>query len=253
MNDLDLRPRSATEIVDAAFQLYRRGPTQLILAAAIVYVPWLILRLVFDLGVSDQLPSLSTGVWLLVGIIVVYSAVGGVVSVLASDAYLGRPLDTLAAFRLTASRLLTLIVASIIRAFCIGFGMILLVFPGVYALGAFFAVTQTVVLEGSGVGRSLARSSALSVGLKGHIIGTLFLVGLIGFAISVGIGLLSGMSQSKVILNVVSTAVAVVLYPLFGLAETLLFYDAKIRKEGFDVEYLASAQPDAAAAQRATI
>lgn len=253
MNELDLRPRSATEIVDAAFQLYRRGPTQFILAAAIVYVPWLIVRLVFDLGVSDQVPSLPTLMWLAVGIVIVYSIVGGVVSVLASDAYLGRPLDTAAAFRLTASRFLTLIMVSVIRAFCIGLGMALLVFPGVYALGAFFAVTQTVVLEGSGVGGSLSRSSALSVGLKGHIIGTLLLVGLIGFAISVGIGLLSEMSQSKVLVNVVSTAVAIVLYPLFGLAETLLYYDARIRKEGFDVEYLAGAQANAAAAERATI
>lgn len=253
MNELDLRPRSATEIVDAAFQLYRRGPTQLILAAAIVYVPWLIIRLVFDLGVSDDLPSLSTGVWLFAGVIVVYSIVGGVVSVLASDAYLGRPLDTGAAFRLTASRLLSLIVAGAIRAICIFLGVVLLVLPGVYALSAFFAVTQTVVLEGSGAARSLSRSSALSVGLKPHIIGTLFLIGLIGLSITVGIGLLSSMSQSKVVVNVVSTAVAIVLYPLFGLVETMLYYDARIRKEGFDVEYLAGVQSNAGAAERATI
>jgi hypothetical protein len=61
------------------------------------------------------------------------------------------------------------------------------------------------------------------------------------------------MSQSKVVVNVVSTAVAIVLYPLFGLVETLLYYDARIRKEGFDVEYLAGVQPNAGAAERATI
>jgi ABC-type antimicrobial peptide transport system permease subunit len=253
MNELDLRPRSATEIVDAAFQLYRRAPLQLILAAAIVYVPWLILRLVFDLGVSDQLPSLATLLWIFAGTMVVYSMVGGVVSLLASDVYLGRPLDVAAAFRSAASRFVTLIVTGVIRAFSIGVGMVLLVFPGVYALGAFFAVTQTVVLEQNSVGKSLSRSSALSVGLKGHIIGTLFLIGIIGFAISVGIGLLSGVAQSKVIVNVVSTAVAIVLYPLFGLTETLLYYDSRIRKEGFDVEYLAGRPPSAAAPEQATI
>lgn len=244
MNELDLRPRSATEIVDAAFQLYRRAPMQLILASAIVYVPWLILRLVLDLGVTDQLPTLTTALALFVGTVVVYAAVGGAVSVLASEAYLGQPLDVAGAFRVTASRFVTLVVAAVIRAFLIGIGMVFLVFPGVYALGAFFAGTQLIVLEGNGVGRSLSRSSALSVGLKGHIIGTLLLIGIIGFAITVGIGLLADLSQSKVIVNVVSTAVAIVLYPLFGLSETLLYYDSRIRKEGFDVEFLAATPPD---------
>ncbi len=253
MNELDLRPRSATEIVDAAFQLYRRGPTQLILAAAIVYVPWLILRLVFDLGVNIELPTLAKALWLGVGSVIVYALVGGVVSVLASETYLGRPLDVAEAFRVTVTRLATLIVTAIIRVFLIGFGFFLLIFPGVYAFAAFFAVTQTIVLEGNGVGGSLSRSSALSAGLKVHVIGTLFLTGLIVLAINVGVGLLSELSQSRVIVNVVSTAGAVVLYPLFILSETLLYYDARIRKEGFDVEYLAGAQPNADASARATI
>jgi len=47
--------------------------------------------------------------------------------------------------------------------------------------------------------------------------------------------------------------VAVVLYPLFALSETLLYYDARIRKEGFDVEYLAATQPNADAPRGATI
>jgi hypothetical protein len=87
----------------------------------------------------------------------------------------------------------------------------------------------------------LSRSSTLSVDLKRHIIGTLVLIGLVSIAISIGVGMLATVSQSKVIVNVLSTAASVVIYPLFGLTETLLYYDARIRKEGFDVEFLAQA------------
>ena len=51
----------------------------------------------------------------------------------------------------------------------------------------------------------------------------------------------------------VSTAVSVVLYPLLALTETLLYYDARIRKEGFDVEYLARGDTSSAAPESAAI
>jgi hypothetical protein len=253
MNELDLRPRSSTEIVDAAFQLFRRNPTQLILAAALVYVPWLVIRLVFDLGINDPLIGATKALALFAGLIVVYAVVGGVTSVMAADIYLGRTPDLSAAFRLTGSRFVTLALAGIIRFVLITVGMVFLVIPGLYALGRFFAMTQTVMLENKGLGGALSRSSTLSVGLKRHIVNTILLIALVTIAISVGFGLLSQVFQSKVITNVVSTAVSVVLYPLLGLTETLLYYDARIRKEGFDVEYLARGDASSAAPESAAI
>jgi hypothetical protein len=241
MNEIDLRPRSATEIVDAAFQLFRRNPAQLIVASALVYVPWLVVRLIFDLGITDPMMGANKAYVLIAGTLVVYAIVGGVVSILASDIYLGTPPNLGAAFRLTGSRLVGLIVAGVIRSLLIAIGMVFLLIPGFYALGRYFSVTQAIVLEGKGVAGAFSRSSMLSVDLKRHIIGTLVLIGLVSIAISVGVGMLASVSQSKVIVNVVSTAASVIIYPLFGLTETLLYYDARIRKEGFDVEFLAQA------------
>lgn len=253
MNELDLRPRSSTEIVDAAFQLFRRNPTQLILAAALVYVPWLVIRLVFDLGINDPLIGVTKALALLAGLIVVYAMVGGVTSLMAADIYLGHAPDLSAAFRRTGSRFVTLALSGVIRFFLITVGMILLVIPGLYVLGRFFSVTQTVMLENKGLFGALSRSSTLSVGLKRHIVNTILLIALVTVAISVGFGLLSQVFQSKVITNVVSTAVSVVLYPLLGLTETLLYYDTRIRKEGFDVEYFARGDASSAAPESAAI
>jgi len=253
MNDLDLRPRSSTEIVDAAFQLFRRNPMQLILAAALVYVPWLVIRLVFDLGISEPVPGPSKALAMLAGSMVVYAIVGGVASVLASDIYLGRAADLAAAFRLTATRFVTLAVSGLIRAVLITVGAVFFLIPGLYALGRFFAVTQAVMLENKGLGGALSRSSTLSVDLKRHIVNTILLIALVSLAISFGFGLLSSIFQSKVITQVVATAASVVLYPLFGLTETLLYYDARIRKEGFDVEYLARADSFPATTESAAL
>jgi hypothetical protein len=239
MNDLDLRPRSSTEIVDAAFQLFRRNPTPLILAAALVYVPWLVVRLIFDLGITDPMMGPNKALAFSAGTLVVYALVSGVSSVLASDIYLGRSPDLRSAFRLAGFRFIALAVSGTIRAILIVVGSVLFLFPGLYALGRYFAATQAVTLEGKGVGGALSRSAALSVGLKVHIVSTILLIFLVLIAISVGFGLLFSMFQNKVITNVASTAVSIVLYPLLGLAETLLYYDARIRREGFDVEFMA--------------
>jgi len=52
--ELTLRSRSATELVDAAFQVFRKAPVHFIVAAAVVYVPWLVIQLAFNERISIQ-------------------------------------------------------------------------------------------------------------------------------------------------------------------------------------------------------
>ncbi len=79
-----------------------------------------------------------------------------------------------------------------------------------------------------------------SKGYKGHILKTLLLVGIVTMAISIGVSLLATMIPSTILQLAVSTALSTVIYPIFGITETLLYYDVRIRKEGFDIEYLAT-------------
>src|SRR5262249_29892201 len=61
MSDLVLRPRSATELIDAAFQVYRRAPVPFMVAMALIYVPWLALRLIFSLNVPETPDQITPG------------------------------------------------------------------------------------------------------------------------------------------------------------------------------------------------
>jgi hypothetical protein len=243
MNDLALRPRSPTELVDAAFQVFRRDPVQFIVATAAVYVPWLVVRLVLDLGVSTDLPTGRNAMWALLAALIVYAIVGGVVAVVASDVYLGQPADAVRALRVAFTRIVTLLATGIITLFAIFVAALFFLLPALYPLAAFFAVRQAVVLEGGGTIAAIERSSRLSAGVKRHVLNTLLLILLLTGAVSFGIGLLAGLIPSRVLMNVVVTAAHVILYPFFGITETLLYYDIRIRKEGFDVEYLATTTP----------
>ena len=94
------------------------------------------------------------------------------------------------------------------------------------------------MLEDVGPGRALSRSSALTDGLKLHALGTLALTFVLVLAVNIGAGLLINFIPSRVILNVLSTCLSVVVGPIIGITETVLYYDLRIRREGFDLEYL---------------
>jgi len=241
MTDIALRPRSSTELVDAAFQVYRRDPMQFMLPTAAVYIPWLVVRLVFDLGVSGQLPSSGQLIAMLALGSLVYTIVSGAVTVVASDVYLGRAPDTARAFRAVLARAVPLLVASIVTFVLVGVASVFFLFPALYPLARFFAVRQAVMLEGASAPAALSRSSVLSVGVKRHVLNTVLLVLLLALAVSAGVAMVLSLIPSRVVINLIGTALNIVIYPFFGITETLLYYDVRIRKEGFDVEFLANA------------
>jgi hypothetical protein len=117
MTDLALRPRSSTERVDAAFQVFRRTPVQFIVAAALVYVPWLVIQLVFDLEITgEQIPGFDVlSINLLAGI-VVYVILGGVITLLARDVYFDHPPDVARAFKTVGARIVPLLGVSLVVA-----------------------------------------------------------------------------------------------------------------------------------------
>jgi hypothetical protein len=93
-----LRPRSPTELVDAAFQVLRAHYGQLVVCSAIAYIPMLLLRLFvigdtrrFLEGSTAEVPTamFSTMLWTTLGSIVTYSLMSAVLEVLTSQAYLG--------------------------------------------------------------------------------------------------------------------------------------------------------------------
>jgi hypothetical protein len=250
MSDLVLRPRSATELIDAAFQVYRRAPVPFMVAMALIYVPWLAIRLVFALNVPETPDQLTPNVMRVVFItaaagVVIYGLAGGAVSVLARAAYLDEPIDVAAALLRTLSRIVPLLISTLIAFALIGIGFVFVIIPSLYLIAQFFAVRQAVVLEDKGAFAALGRSTSLSRGNKLHILGTLVLVAILTTVVQVGAVMLINLQPSKVITSVLATALTIVVYPIFGITETVLYFDTRIRNEGFDVEYLASAVTEA--------
>jgi hypothetical protein len=278
MADLRLRARSATEIVDAAFQIYRRDALEYILVTAVTYAPLLIAQLML-FGATNAAVDPRTlmggfgALWLVLFILGLFgfALMTAVVSRFSSDVYLGRSPDLAAILREMLPKVPRLIGASFLLAIVmmlgaipfiasmamgsIGVGVlgfILAVVWSFYAYARFFASFPVIVLEDRGIIDAFTRSGFLSRGRKGHILVTIFLVFLIFVVLLIAVmavAALVGNPMTGAVLQMIYTIIA---YPLIGIAQMVLYYDMRIRAEGFDIEVMTGALNAASAPREAT-
>ncbi len=238
------RVRGASEILDAAMQIFRRHAAQFLTIAAIGYVPFFVVQLlvtrtfVTPFGPASIMATQSP-VFGLFGIVAIvwFAFLEGALINAASDAYLGRPIDIAAVFRRAVPSIVGLAVAMLLKGIMLGLGFIFFILPFFYFLGRYFAVQAAVVIEHIGPVEGMHRSAVLSKGIKGHIVATLLLVFVIYvllYAVAgvIGAGLFAA-TRTPVVAQVLGALAAILVYSIAPIVQTVLYYDARIRKEGF--------------------
>lgn len=244
-----LRPRSVTEIVDTSFQIFRAHAGQMVMCSAIAYVPVVLLQLlvVGDPARFERLDPSQAGELLQVTLqagfvsILSYTLMSAVLTVCASQAYLGEAVDVGAAVRRTVARLVPVLVAALIVSTLIFTGFLFLLFPAMYVTARYFAVSHAVLLEDRGVLDAMTRSAELSQDRKWHVLNTLGLVLLIYFLIFFGVTIVMQLVGTFVLRTIASALVTICVVPVIAITGVLLYYDARIQSEGLDIELMAEA------------
>lgn len=139
-----------------------------------------------------------------------------------------------------------LLLASILQAIIVALGFILLVIPGVYLLVRYLFISQAIVLEHKGIGGAFSRSGELVRGSWWRVFGiglVLFLLVAViqqaGGGVIVGILSLGRSTTGHLIGDAVNAVVRIIVLPIELGGLTLLYYDLRIRKEGFDLQQMA--------------
>jgi len=115
MPNLPLRPRSATELVDAAFQILRAHYPQFILCSAVGYLPLLIFQLALVADPAQLVARPELGVVFYIGAVLDYALMSAIIVICASQAYLWDPVDVGAAVRRALPRLPLVIAGAFVR------------------------------------------------------------------------------------------------------------------------------------------
>lgn len=254
MDPIQLQPMSVGDILDTAFRLYRNRLVTYLMIALVVYLPYALVMAVMRAGLDSlnahagATPGLGAVIALsgvaiagtLVFVLIVYPLSTAALVQNISSTYLGQRIGAIESYRRGARRLLSLLGAQVLVALLLMAGVLLCVFPVVYFWLAFMVVPVVVVLEPTKATQSLSRSRQLMTNNfgKGFLVG--LAVTLLSFAINFGAAtafrLLPIPRPLIAFLSTLSDSLAL---PLQTGVIVLLYYDLRIRKEGFDLQHLA--------------
>ena len=113
-----------------------------------------------------------------------------------------------------------------------------------------YAVTGPVVLNEQVSGsEALRRSATLTKGSKGRLFGLFALLFVIMYAVMLTVMFVTMMIfRSVLFAQVLMNVASLVTYPFAAVLMTVIYYDLRIRNEGFDLEVMAGGLTDGAAA-----
>jgi hypothetical protein len=248
-----LRPLSVGEILDTSFTLYRRHFGPLVTVSLVCTGLPLLLRL-FTEAAGGMMANPVLAVLYLLSMVVLSLVATGATVFIVSESYLGRPLTAREALGRATPYLGRILVCSMLTAFIVGLGLLFLVVPGlILGVGLAVAIPAVVLESGRSGSAALSRSWELTRGSRWRIFGlglTLLILLYIPIVAIAGIlavilpgsggSLAAATSMSAVVALALGGVVQLILYPLFYCVLTIAYYDLRVRKEGFDLELLAS-------------
>jgi hypothetical protein len=240
------QPRTATEILDTSFRFYRAHFGNLLVLCALLLVPPVL--------IAALTPQPIQFVVQLVGNLMFLVCQGAIAVLVAAALEQDRALSAGEVLRALGDRAGSVIAVSIMSGILIMIGTLFLVIPGVLIAVWTVVATPVAAIEGLKNSAALGRSRELTRGQFWHVLGTMFLswvivvVFVLGAALVLGlvfgmVGMPSGLTQ------MLSALLMVPLFPLIGVATSLLYYDLRVRSEGADVQAMMEALPENAVAR----
>jgi putative flippase GtrA len=239
----DFRPRSNSEILDAAFEIYRRHFTVFIAINVLAAVPWAVSSYFGQTAILlQQTDGLFTSALIRFAGVLISPFTEGAIACAASAAYLGNQVDFEQSMRAAFSHPGRLFIAMITKWILIGFGLVLFIAPGLVVFKRYFALPMTVLFEDNKVGDAMSRSRELANGNGTRIfalLGGVFLFVLI--ATGILLQLVQAFAHSTAATAIATLVLTTAISPFSSIIATLLYYDIRIRREGYDIELMTQA------------
>jgi hypothetical protein len=258
-----LRPLSIGEILDAGIKVFVRHWKVLVICVVGLVGPMNVIQVLLRASIDPnafETGNTTTGTGddigpALIALLgsVVLSGLAFLVSFTAcfkavADAWLGAEPAVGRSLRLGARRLGGVLVAWIAWIVILTIGTILLIVPGVY-FGVVLCLTLPALLfEGIGPFKAFGRSRSLVKGrwwpTLGLVLVGYLLVSIIGAIIQAILIGIAGASSSSVVPAAIATVVGstisnAITTPYLAAVLTILYFDMRVRKEGFDLQLMA--------------
>jgi hypothetical protein len=236
-------------ILDKAIHIYGRD---FLLLVAITAIPSLVssaVALLFSAAMKGMTLPSGIAMFAALAVSVVLSGVGGgAMAVVVSSRYLGREVTFTDAYRAAFRRIGKIMGAMLLGGLFIVLASLGLVVPGIILALSFSLVSPVIMVEGIGGRRSLKRSRLL---IKGYRWQALLIFGLCYVVLGVAIVIVGGIfgviavlahvEMTPLALQVLNFLLVILVGPFISILSVLIYYNQRIRKESFDLAFLAEA------------
>jgi len=261
-----LQKMEIADILDAAIRLYRHNFTLFLEIVAVVQVflmaiymigMWVAAQTLMTTG-GEEIPWQALlglgpiGLLYMGGWILLFPLSEAALAFAISEIYLGRRISVLDAYRRMWPLIWRLLGTMILVSIVISLGTSMCLIPGLLVWVWFAITTPIVALERSWGPTAMDRSYRLVSSHWWRVLGTLLLLQLIIIVATVAISavpvvavmLLFGESSpllAQSLMTAIQTITNIVVRPVLMIGVVLIYYDLRIRKEGFDLVTLTQA------------
>lgn len=248
---------SAGQILDRALKLYSYHWSLLLGISAVLTLPAAGIMIAINSFTQHALRTENTSGMLIGGILnlvaiclygfVIYPWAQGASTFAISECYLNREVGIGQAIGFGWRRLGTLFNVSLSIGMRVFIGMLLFVVPGIMWACSYVAALPAVIIEGSKARDGMRRSRELAQGRRLSVFAVLITIWLLSILLNIAFYFVIELSlgartfMGDLVYNIISQAVGILLMPVGVITATLLYYDFRIRKEGFDLEMLQQA------------
>ena len=242
-------------LLDRCFRIYFQNFPLMVGISAFAYLPALAFRSTGLFREGDAIlgpMAIVTGVLaFVISFVVVAPMAIAATTKAVSDRYLGNEVTVGAALKGAWGHVVTLLLTQLVVGLIVMAGFILFIVPGIFLALSYALVAPVAILETSDRTAIRKRSWALVEGHRGKVFSVFCVLWLLGIVLATSSNVLLFMtgidaesSMGAVLRFSMDSILSIVLYPVGTIAITLLYYDLRIRKEGFDLEMLSQAIGD---------
>lgn len=238
-----LREYSAGGILRNSLAIYRQHFVAFFLISLVAWIPF---EFLYDYAAHVGHGPLTALMFFVTYLASEYAL--SVMTLCVADIYVGNPLNAMGAFRRVNGRLLgKLIVTNVIGGAIAGVGLVLFVVPGVIWILWILLTSMVVVIEGRSGWDALMRSRQLGKGYYLRNAAIVFVAALVfiiamllvGGAIAFVVGFLGDLRiLDSLAFTWVTTALKICGAPFVFISMILIYYDMRVRKEGYDRQAL---------------
>ncbi len=246
----ELKVLTLGQIIGRAFNIYTNNIIPIFIISIVLSIPVILFQLNFYVPInsSNIFVRYFNNTGLTIISLTMTALTTGLIIEFISKKYLNENTTIKQYIKNTFPRIIPLIGLSLLVSILSAIGYLMLVIPGIIIILGLSLTNQVFIIEKKGIIDSIKRSWHLTKGDRGYIFGVIMILGLLSVPLLFGfiyllLPIITQTIKTRSLLSLISVVttniVSAIIRPFAACGIILIYFNLRIKKEGFELEHLA--------------